>query len=566
MDIIKQNPYRILGLFANSSERELQKQIAVIKRFAEVGKSKSFDYDFDFLGEVSRGAEDVQVSASKIEQAHKKVHYALFWFVNSSNFDEIALNSLKDSDKGKAIDIWNKTLRNEVSEKNYSSYQNLSSLYISSSVSGEKLDLEMMRMGVELKGVLLESNFLGLFVDLIGGGSIAGREEISEIFVDDIIDIVDPLLGSNKHVKNKRIIGIFDGYPNHVKKYVVKKFTEEPFQNIEGEIDKTEGKRTKNPADSYVIGMNLFSATADDVVLLKSMLGSGDVQLQVMIDRLADELMQCSIDYFNEWRDSETKDPGWEALRVAESAKSLVPKGRVKNRIEKNAEVIQEWVDNKPERERQAKVSSTVSLVTSLIDEFDEVAASRVAIDRFILGSRPKLREIRTVLGDKDEFYLQISSAIVARVLGGLIGIHNHGQERVIKRISSLDEFTGALDWIVATIDKIQLFDMTSDVRSRLEKNKKVIVGTKTQVDVAATKSSGGCYIATMAYGDYDHPQVLLLREYRDQVLSRNITGRLFIKFYYATSPTLVNILNNKKPINSAIRRLLDKWIQVIKI
>lgn len=40
MQIIKQNPYRVLGLMANSSERELQKQIAVIKRYSEIGNDK----------------------------------------------------------------------------------------------------------------------------------------------------------------------------------------------------------------------------------------------------------------------------------------------------------------------------------------------------------------------------------------------------------------------------------------------------------------------------------------------------------------------------------------------
>ena len=47
MNIIKQNPFRVLGLLGNSTERELQKQIGIIKRYAEIGKSKSFDYDFE---------------------------------------------------------------------------------------------------------------------------------------------------------------------------------------------------------------------------------------------------------------------------------------------------------------------------------------------------------------------------------------------------------------------------------------------------------------------------------------------------------------------------------------
>lgn len=54
MNAVRENPYRTLGLFGNATEKELQKQIATIKRFAEVGKSKSFDYDFPFLGHFKR--------------------------------------------------------------------------------------------------------------------------------------------------------------------------------------------------------------------------------------------------------------------------------------------------------------------------------------------------------------------------------------------------------------------------------------------------------------------------------------------------------------------------------
>ena len=73
---------------------------------------------------------------------------------------------------------------------------------------------------------------------------------------------------------------------------------------------------------------------------------------------------------------------------------------------------------------------------------------------------------------------------------------------------------------------------------------------------------TSGCYIATMAYGNYDHPQVLILRKYRDDVLEKRIAGKLFIKVYYFFSPKLVRILKNNSKINSIIRKRLDKIIK----
>lgn len=75
-------------------------------------------------------------------------------------------------------------------------------------------------------------------------------------------------------------------------------------------------------------------------------------------------------------------------------------------------------------------------------------------------------------------------------------------------------------------------------------------------------KRNEGCYIATMAYGDYDHPQVMLLRKYRDEVLMQSCLGRLFVKVYYFISPKLVKILRGHENINAFIRQLLAKYIE----
>lgn len=80
-----------------------------------------------------------------------------------------------------------------------------------------------------------------------------------------------------------------------------------------------------------------------------------------------------------------------------------------------------------------------------------------------------------------------------------------------------------------------------------------------------STSSKEGCYIATMAYGDYNHPKVIILRKYRDDVLAKSVFGKVFIRFYYAISPTLVKVLRNKESINNSIRQMLDYLIKCIQ-
>lgn len=77
----------------------------------------------------------------------------------------------------------------------------------------------------------------------------------------------------------------------------------------------------------------------------------------------------------------------------------------------------------------------------------------------------------------------------------------------------------------------------------------------------SSTKSSGGCYVATCVYGSYDCSQVWTLRRYRDNILASTWYGRLFIRTYYAISPTLVKCFGNKKWFIKFWKGKLDRMV-----
>jgi hypothetical protein len=61
-----------------------------------------------------------------------------------------------------------------------------------------------------------------------------------------------------------------------------------------------------------------------------------------------------------------------------------------------------------------------------------------------------------------------------------------------------------------------------------------------------------GCYIATMVYQDYNHPKVITLRVFRDNVLLKYHFGKWFVSKYYKYSPRFVEIFKDTicvKPI-----------------
>lgn len=87
------------------------------------------------------------------------------------------------------------------------------------------------------------------------------------------------------------------------------------------------------------------------------------------------------------------------------------------------------------------------------------------------------------------------------------------------------------------------------------------IVSGCVPLDEEKTKSRGGCYVATAVYGSYDCPQVWTLRRYRDYTLSSTWHGRLFIRTYYAISPTLVKWFGDTKWFKKLWKVPLDRKI-----
>ena len=77
--------------------------------------------------------------------------------------------------------------------------------------------------------------------------------------------------------------------------------------------------------------------------------------------------------------------------------------------------------------------------------------------------------------------------------------------------------------------------------------------------------SGDGCYIATCVYGSYDCPEVWTLRRFRDNTLSNNMFGRVFIKTYYAISPEFVKWFGCTPWFKDFWKKRLDKMVSNLK-
>jgi len=73
-----------------------------------------------------------------------------------------------------------------------------------------------------------------------------------------------------------------------------------------------------------------------------------------------------------------------------------------------------------------------------------------------------------------------------------------------------------------------------------------------------------GCFIATAAMGNYDHPVVMDLRIFRDNWLLKRQWGINFTKWYYTHGPKAANVIENSKLLQTVTFLFVVKPLQIL--
>ena len=398
------------------------------------------------------------------------------------------------------------------------------------------------------------------------------KKELQLLFLNQLQSEIE----SKKKVSSSTFLEILTKQTFSAKEDFLKGFVQKPIEQIEKYVETAKTKRKANKANAVNAGKELHTNAVSELTQLNSVLSTSNIKFSSISDKVADELLQCGIDYFKHYRDSNT-DPSSASMDLFKKAKSLAVGNVAKQRIQENTENLQEWTNDKPERDKQKKISDDFEKLKNLIDRYEGSAETITNAKQLLSSAKPYLNNVKSVLGSTDELYLGLSSRIASDAQGMCVSEINKLQERFSNTYDNATKVAAILllkervneAWEVT--NTISAMDLRSDFRSRVTQNRNSLSNLRNQLSQVNTgrssssSSGGGCYIATMAYGNYDHPQVLELRKFRDDFLAKTIAGRLFIKTYYFISPKLVEVLKNQQSVNAIIRKALNQFIKLIK-
>lgn len=362
MEIIKNNPYRIVGLLAGASTREQDRQIKRLKQFLDAEQSPENDFSFPVLGSLNRTIDTVNAAASKLNLNTDKINAALFWFWNGNPItDEAAFDALKDGDINSAIQIWDKlTIESTpdgkrfwkpITERNYSAFHNF---FVINMMNGK----ESIESSIIAHMHFLENDLLHKFV-------ISATDETFKASKKELqLEFLNHLMQENK-LPQEKLIAIINKQDFVSKEDFFKQLAEKLIQPIEQEIDKAKSKRKESKNYGIRAGQNLYDNTYKNLTTLRGILDINNLKYITIADKVANEILQCSIDFFNENQGNNSNtnyfDP---SMRLAKLADNVAAGNLTKNRVKESIKDLEET--------KEIEIDQAIELLQSVKDAFEK--------------------------------------------------------------------------------------------------------------------------------------------------------------------------------------------------
>lgn len=336
---ILNNPFRILGVLSSDSMRDIERNISKFKAFARIKKKAVGDYDSIFvnLPEIDRNEENLSKTKNLVLSDKSKIMYSLFWFVNGNTFDKIALENLKKGEYKKAIEIWNKAINGKkILKSNFSSANNLSTILLIKNLlkqEGTSVNFDEIKHSIKLKYELISSSQLIDFFTIINAEkSTLTDHEIKEYFSKELVNIF------KNNFSNSEISKLFEGVDQQIYQSFASSIIEEPISKISDTISLINSDLEKNHSKGLELGKKLIKLTFKDIKSLKELVGVENYEFQMISDKLANQIMQCGILYFNKtYNDQDYLSSYKYALSISFSEKT---KARAKETIKHCKEEI----------------------------------------------------------------------------------------------------------------------------------------------------------------------------------------------------------------------------------
>lgn len=466
MNILRNNPYRLLGVYSNSPTKERLANHNRMKAFLKVGKPVSFPLDLpQYLSAIKRTETSVMDAEAQLTLPKDQLLYAQFWFVKATRLDEVAFNHLFAGEIDKAEEIWQK-------KDTASSLQNR----IVCALMREDYRSAITRAETLYENPLYSNQFVSAILGADGNADVAS---LAFRFLDVLCDEA----GANQLL----LFIDDDAWKSHVEEKAVKPLVD----SIQDAIAIAKKSKEKGAEARLNAGEALRENTRSAFQQLKGFLSATDLQYQMIADKLGLEILQCGIDYFN---GSDEPEAAHKAMSLQKYAQSIVVGQMAKDRCKENVDILQKIIDDLPPSEVYAEDKAIKEELRKYCQLPDKICHAVTLLN----NTKPHVQSIKSKLGASNSYYLKISTQIVGNALINIIAEVNEAQtilsadkddpKATLAAILGITHVKLALRNAWKAIVIMDGFDMEADFKNgRYNNNRSILIELCKELDVSTS-------------------------------------------------------------------------------
>jgi hypothetical protein len=375
MQRIINNPYRILGVLAGASNREITRQANNLKKYIAAGVELPVDFSFAKLDNFQRTVEDIDNAIEKNDTDSQKIENALFWFWKGNDItDEPAFDALKEGKIETALDIWEKLISEtkedgkcvwrKITEKNMSAFHNI---FVAPYLTNREVNTHIT---IKAQIYFLESDYWQNFKEAVTDITfIFSKKELQLLFLNMLI--------SEKAVEIGKLVKIIEKINFVAKADFLKNISKTFTEKITAQIDISEKKRKESKANAALTGENLYQQTQADLKQLKEIFGEQNLSYSNIADKVANEILQCSIDFFNDSQERNLENGYYDRTeKLAKIAQSIAIGSVAKEKISKNLGMLEE-IKNQEIAQAIELFQSVKNAYETSVKEIDTLVGSK---------------------------------------------------------------------------------------------------------------------------------------------------------------------------------------------
>jgi len=375
-----------------------------------------------------------------------------------------------------AIELWSKLTEAEISINNASAFNNLSTLYLSGFLSSDYKLNELFEKGIALKLKFLESDFAEELKKRATDTTYsAKKKELQLLFLNQVLDEIE----YNGYISPGSFFLIIDEAFFSAKDAFIKSLIKRSVELVERKINETTSKREENASNAANAAKSLIIKTSEYQSILYFLAGKSNIKYTSLVNNIAEEILQCAIDYNNYHDQNNNDDLATTTLHLAEKAENMATTKAIK----------QKWrniVEQAQKNEYIEKRNYLIDKLYALIVDNEHNPKTTEQAEKFLSATKPSLELLKLIddiEGAVDKYVIHTEIALGA--LNMCIFDFNRMQEENI----DAELFKKKLNNILALIEQIETMNLTPDfINNTLKPNKDVFIKKLEEIPYLAAK------------------------------------------------------------------------------